>query len=43
MIIDRYKNPNNMGKLRGGVEAEEANMLCGDKLKIYLKLKKIKL
>lgn len=43
MIIDRYKNPNNMGKLRGGVEAEEANMLCGDKLKIYLKLKKNKI
>ena len=39
IILDRYKNPQNKGKLAGGIEAQEANFLCGDKLKIAVKLK----
>lgn len=34
IILEHYKSPNNRGKVEGGVEAEEANMLCGDKLHI---------
>jgi len=40
IILDHYKNPNNRGKIEGGAEAGEANMLCGDKLKITAKIEK---
>jgi nitrogen fixation NifU-like protein len=40
IIIDHYKNPNNRGKVEGGVEAGEANMICGDRLKITAKIEK---
>ena len=40
IILDRYKNPINQGKIDGGIEVEEVNTLCGDKIKIWLKLKK---
>jgi nitrogen fixation protein NifU and related proteins len=40
IILDHYKNPNNMGKVAGGIEAGEANMLCGDRLKISAKIDK---
>jgi len=39
-IIDRYKNPKNFGKIDGGIEVEEVNALCGDKIKISLKINK---
>ena len=39
IIIDHYKSPNNKGKVAGGAEAEEANLMCGDKLKITAKIK----
>ena len=38
IIIDHYKNPNNRGVIEGGLDAGEANMLCGDKLKISAKI-----
>lgn len=38
VIIDRYRNPKNRGKVRG-VEAEEANLLCGDKLRISAEIR----
>jgi nitrogen fixation NifU-like protein len=31
IIIDRYRNPTNRGRIVG-VEANKANLLCGDKL-----------
>ena len=40
IIIDHYKNPNNQGIIVGGAEAGEANMLCGDRLKIMAKIEK---
>lgn len=40
IIIDHYKNPNNRGKVVDGVEAGEANMMCGDKLKISARIEK---
>lgn len=40
IILDRYKNPLNMGKIDGGIEVEEVNALCGDKIKIWLKIDK---
>jgi len=40
IILEHYKNPNNRGKVEGGIEAEEANMLCGDKLHISVKVEK---
>lgn len=40
IIIDHYKNPNNRGKVEGGVEAGEANIICGDRLKISAKIEK---
>lgn len=39
IILDRYQNPQHRGKVDDGVEAGEANMLCGDKLKISAKIK----
>jgi len=38
LILDRYKNPINMGKIDGGIQVEEVNALCGDKIKIWLKI-----
>lgn len=40
IILEHYKNPNNRGIVDGGVEAGEANMLCGDKLRISAKIDK---
>lgn len=40
LILDRYKNPLNLGKIDGGIEVEEVNALCGDKIKIWLKIDK---
>lgn len=38
LIIDRYQNPKNRGKIKG-IEASEANLLCGDKLRISAEIK----
>lgn len=38
IILDRYKNPKNFGKIDGGVEVQEVNALCGDKINIWLKI-----
>lgn len=38
IILDHYQNPNNRGVVEGGIEAGEANMVCGDKLKITAKV-----
>ena len=38
LILDRYKNPLNMGQIKDGIEVEEINALCGDKIKIWLKI-----
>jgi len=40
LILDRYKNPLNLGQIEGGIEVEEVNALCGDKIKIWLKIDK---
>lgn len=41
IILDRYKNPKNKGKIKNpDKKAEEDNPLCGDKIQIYLKLDK---
>lgn len=40
LILDRYKNPLNLGKIDEGIEVEEVNALCGDKIKIWLKIDK---
>jgi nitrogen fixation NifU-like protein len=39
IIIDRYKNPQNRGKVDGGQIAMKANLSCGDKLEISAKVK----
>jgi nitrogen fixation NifU-like protein len=39
IILDRYENPRNRGKVEGGQEALEANLMCGDKIKISVKMK----
>lgn len=39
LIVDHSRHPRNFGKLEGAnVEAEGFNPLCGDKLKLYLKI-----
>ena len=38
LIIERYQNPKNRGKI-AGVEASEANLLCGDKLRVSAEIK----
>jgi nitrogen fixation NifU-like protein len=43
IILEHYHNPNNKGEIVGGVEAQEMNMLCGDKLKITAKIENGKL
>lgn len=40
LILDRYKSPNNYGEIKDAKEAEQANYLCGDKLKIFIKTDK---
>lgn len=40
IILDRYKKPVNLGQIDGGIEVEEINPLCGDKIKIWLKIDK---
>lgn len=40
IILEHYKNPDNRGEIDGGIEAHEANMLCGDKIKIMVKVEK---
>ncbi|MGC1382129.1 MAG: SUF system NifU family Fe-S cluster assembly protein [Candidatus Baltobacteraceae bacterium] len=38
-ILDHYRNPRNFGSLeRSDVEAEDLNPLCGDQIRIQLKL-----
>lgn len=38
IILDHYRDPLNRGKVEGGISAGEANMSCGDSLKISVKL-----
>lgn len=38
IILDHYQNPNNRGQVEGGTEAGEANMMCGDKVKITARI-----
>lgn len=40
IILERYKNPNNLGVINNGIQVEEVNALCGDKIKIWLKVEK---
>ena len=40
IILEHYKSPNHRGKIEGAIEAGEANMTCGDSLKIYAKVEK---
>lgn len=41
IILDHFKNPKNKGRLtKPTKKAEGYNALCGDKLKIYLKISK---
>lgn len=40
VILERYKNPQNLGSIKDGIQAEEVNTLCGDKIKIWLKIEK---
>ena len=39
VILDRYKDPHNLGNIPNGIQVEEVNALCGDKIKIWLKVK----
>jgi len=38
IILDRYKDPHNLGVIKNGIKVEEVNALCGDKIKIWLKV-----
>ena len=38
VILEHYQNPHNKGEIKGGMEAREANLMCGDKLKISVKI-----
>lgn len=39
-ILDHFKHPENYGELEGAtVVREEFNAMCGDKIKLYLKIK----
>ncbi len=38
LIIDHYQHPNHRGSLADGVSANEANLMCGDTLKIMVKM-----
>lgn len=38
-IIDRYKNPRNFGELKNSTsEAEDSNPICGDVIKMQMKI-----
>lgn len=39
IILDRYQNPHNLGTITNGIQVEEINALCGDKIKIWLEIK----
>lgn len=39
IILDRYQNPHNKGKVDNGKMAEEVNMMCGDKLRVSVEIK----
>ncbi len=39
IILERYKNPHNLGSIKDGIQVEEVNALCGDKIKIWLEVK----
>ena len=39
IILDRYKNPVNLGQIDDGIKVEDINPLCGDRIKIWLKIK----
>lgn len=39
IILDRYKDPHNLGVIKDGIQVEEVNALCGDKIKIWLEVK----
>lgn len=39
IILERYKNPRNLGTIPNGIQVEEVNALCGDKIKIWLEVK----
>jgi nitrogen fixation protein NifU and related proteins len=39
IILERYKNPRNLGNITHGIQVEEVNALCGDKIKIWLEVK----
>ena len=39
IILDRYKDPHNLGNIPNGIQVEEVNALCGDKIKIWLEVK----
>lgn len=39
IILEHYKSPSHRGKLTGAIEAGEANMNCGDRLKIYARVR----
>ena len=39
LILDHYQHPHNQGKVLGGIEANEANLMCGDKLRISVSIK----
>lgn len=39
IILEHYKNPENRGEVKDGIEVEEMNPLCGDRLKISVKIK----
>lgn len=38
IILEHYKHPINRGKIEDGIEAGEANMQCGDRLRISAKI-----
>ena len=39
VILDRYKNPVNLGQISNGFVVEDVNSLCGDRIKIWLDIK----
>ena len=39
IILDRYQDSHNLGVIKNGIQVEEVNALCGDKIKIWLEVK----
>jgi nitrogen fixation NifU-like protein len=39
VILDRYKNPVNLGQINNALVVEDVNPLCGDRIKIWLDIK----